>query len=276
MTATHVFPGRGASNKRRLARKTGDFACSLLWGAAPFLALIALWQLIVTMHVWPPAFLPSPSHVAHTAATLVRDGELLRASGITIVRVMVAGAIGLVLGMSLAVVMVLAGRLWRVLEDPLNYLQAMGEIGWLPVFVLWVGFNERPIIATTAYTVFFPVFFGTFNGFRSVPKNLIDSVYTLGGSRFRAIANVFLPAALPATITGLRTGMGFAWRTVVLAEFLVAQNGLGVLIFRARSLFRIDIIFVGMVMAGILWLATDKLLLRPLEARTVKRWGIQR
>lgn len=249
---------------------------AVLRNIAPFVVLLFVWQLAVVAGWWPRSFVPSPSVIPGAARELIEDGALLPQIGETSLRVLAGAAVGLVLGVVLAVALALLPRVWTALQDVINYLQAVGEIGWLPLFILWAGFNDRTIVLTIAYTVFFPIFFGTLSGFRAVPANLTFSVRTLGGSRWDVIREVLLPGALPSLITGLRTGMGFGWRTVILAEMLVAQSGLGVMLFNARSFFRVDYILVGMVVAGVLWLASDRLLLQPLERRTIERWGILR
>lgn len=259
----------------RLAARA-PWAWATIRNLAPFAVLLAVWQLAAAVGWLPRAFLPPPTALPGAAADLVENGSLLPQIGETLLRVLGGGAVGLSLGVTAAVVLAMLPRVWGALQDVINYLQAVGEIGWLPLFILWAGFNERTVVLTIGYTVFFPIFFGTLSGFRAVPPNLANSVRTLGASRWDVIREVLLPGALPAMITGLRAGMGFAWRTVILAEMLVAQSGLGVMLFNARTFFRVDYILVGMVVAGVLWLATDKLVLQPLEARTIQRWGILR
>ena len=243
---------------------------------APFAVLIAVWQVAVSLALWPPSFLPAPAAIPAAAVDLIVNGSLLPQGGETFTRVVMGAALGFVLGVAAAVALALMPRVWASLHDVINYLQAVGEIGWLPLLILWVGFNDRTIVITIAYTVFFPIFYGTLSGFRSVPPNLINSVRTLGATPWHVVREVLLPGSLPAMITGFRAGMGFGWRTVILAEMLVAQSGLGVMLFNARSFFRVDYIVVGMIVAGVLWLATDKLVLQPLEVRTIERWGILR
>ena len=248
----------------------------LMRNVGPFIPLLVIWQVAVSLEVWPRAFLPAPRAIPEAAMTLVTDGDLIPQVGQTLARVMAGALLGFVLGVVAAILLALLPRVWMALQDVLNYMQAIGEIGWLPLFILWYGFNNRTIVITIGYTVFFPVFFGTLSGFRTVPQNLAHSVRTLGGSRWHVLREVLLPGSLPAMITGLRSGMGFGWRTVILAEILVAQTGLGVMLFNARSFFRTDWIIVGMIVVGLIWLTTDRLLLQPLEVRTIRRWGIQR
>ncbi len=247
----------------------------LVQNLGPFIPLVAAWQILVLLEVWPRSFLPAPSTVVGAFAALVRRADLPWQVTLTIYRVSMAGMLGLGLGVTLGALVGTSSRLHNTLRGLIDYLQAVGEIGWLPLFIIWSGFNDRTIVLTVAYTVFFPVFFGTIAGILTVPRNLTNSVLTLGGRRWHLLWEVLLPGALPAIITGFRAGMGFGWRTVILAEMLIAQLGLGVMMFQARSFFRVDWVLVGMVIAGLLWVLTDRFILLPLEARTIQRWGIQ-
>lgn len=253
----------------------GPWLRALVRNVGPFLPLIAIWQVLVFLEVWPRNFLPPPSAVPRAFGFLVTEfglpAEVLR----TMYRVLMGGLLGLTAGVVLGAFISTSAWLHNTLGGLIDYLQAVGEIGWLPLFVIWSGFSDRTIILTVGYTVFFPVFFGTVAGVLAVPKSLSYSVQTLGGGRWDLLRQVLLPGALPAIITGFRVGMGFGWRTVILAEMLIAQIGLGVMMFKARSLFRVDWILVGMVIAGVLWILTDRFVLQPLEARTIRRWGIQ-
>lgn len=241
----------------------------------PFVALIAVWQLIGLANLFPESFFPTPLKVLSSGSQMLRDGSLLSATSVTIERLTKGAGLGLGLGILLAIGFAGLPRVWDYLRPTIVYFEAMGEIGWLPVFLLWVGYGEPAIVATVAYTVVFPVLFSSLRSFQTAPESFVGSVKTLGGTERHVLTNVLLPWAMPGMITGLRAGMGFAWRTVILAEFLVAREGLGVIIFSARSLSQVDKIVAGMIVIGILWLATDQLILKPIEARTVERWGTQ-
>lgn len=242
----------------------------------PFIPVVLLWQLAVMLQIWPRSFVPPPAQIPRECIYLIKSASLLPQVGMTIIRVFAGGLIGLVAGISIGTLIGIKGInrfVYNALRDIIDYFQAIGEVGWLPVFIIWSGFNDRTIILTVAYTVFFPVFFGTVSGFRRVPQNLINSVRTLGARPWHVVRDVLLPGSLPAIITGFRAGMGFGWRTVIIAEMLVAQSGLGVVVFNARTFLRVDWIIVGMIIAGLLWLSIDNLLLESLEARTIVKWG---
>jgi taurine transport system permease protein len=248
-----------------------------LWrGFGPFIPLLLIWQVGSMLSLWPEQFMPAPARVAATFVSMSTQNDLMPHVWTSLSRVAVAGFIGTAVALLMGILISSSRQVAAALEGLIYFLQAVGEVGWLPLLVLWSGFNNRTILISVGYTVFFPVFFGTLTGFLTIPKNLKDSIRTLGGNQWHILWEVMLPGALPSIITGFRTGVGFGWRTVILAEMLVGEQGLGVMMFRARELFRVDWILVGMVIAGLIWLITDELILRPLEARTIERWGLVR
>lgn len=243
---------------------------------APFVVVLLVWELIADIGLLPRTLLPAPHSLGGAAGDLMGSQGLLSSVLVTLRRVVIGGAVGLVGGVILGSTVALNRRLAYVLEPFISFFQAVGEIGWLPVLLLWLGFNDSTIVVAVAYTVLFPVFFGTVSGFETIPVNLANSVRTLGAGRLNVLREVMLPGALPAIFTGFRTGLGFGWRTVILAELLVGGHGLGVLLFEGRQAYRTDWIMVEMIVIGVIWLALDGLVLKPLENRTVERWGVLR
>lgn len=248
---------------------------ALVHNIGPFIPIIILWEFAVRLEIWPRTFVPSPTVVPQAFEQLITRADLVSQVGLTLYRVLVAAVIGLLLGVGMGIVISINKRIYYSLKDLIDFLQSVGEVGWLPLFVIWSGFNDRTIIFAVGYTVFFPVFYGVISGFERVPKNLVDSVRSLGGSRRHVLWDVWVPGALPYIITGFRTGVGFGWRTVIIAEMLIAQRGLGVVLFNARQFFRVDWVLVGMVVAGVIWLILDNLFLKRIESRTIERWGMQ-
>ncbi|MEV5009228.1 ABC transporter permease subunit [Streptomyces sp. NPDC055692] len=96
----------------------------------------------------------------------------------------------------------------------------------------------------------------------------------MGTGRLRMFWEVLLPGALPSIVTGLRIGLGYGWRGLVAAEIIASNAGLGYALFQAQKYFQTDVIIASMVIIGVLWLLMDRLLLAPLERRTIERWGM--
>ncbi|MBM3524860.1 MAG: ABC transporter permease subunit, partial [Alphaproteobacteria bacterium] len=119
----------------------------------------------------------------------------------------------------------------------------------------------------------FPVLYNTLTGVRTVPQVFVNATLALGASPWQVITQVILPAALPSIITGLRVGMGFAFRGLIFAEIVAAKTGIGYLIFEGASNHQTARTIVGMIVMGLLWLALDLAYLKPIERATVERWG---
>ena len=87
---------------------------------------------------------------------------------------------------------------------------------------------------------------------------------------------MLLPGALPNIVAGIRTGMGYAWRGLIAAEMIATNAGLGYMLFLARDFYRTEVILLGMIVIGTIWLLMDRLLLAPMERATIERWGMVR
>ena len=87
------------------------------------------------------------------------------------------------------------------------------------------------------------------------------------------LTEVLLPGALPNIVTGIRTGLGFAWRGLIAAEMIATNVGLGYMLFVARDFYRTEVIVLGMIVIGVLWLLIDRLLLAPARARDDRALG---
>jgi len=113
-------------------------------------------------------------------------------------------------------------------------------------------------------------------GVTGIAMPLRHAAASLGASRWQLLTEVLLPGALPNIVTGIRTGLGFAWRGLIAAEMIATNVGLGYMLFVARDFYRTEVIVLGMIVIGVLWLLIDRLLLAPLERATIERWGLVR
>jgi NitT/TauT family transport system permease protein/taurine transport system permease protein len=111
-------------------------------------------------------------------------------------------------------------------------------------------------------------------GVSRIPGEFWRAAAALGASRRQVFFEVLLPGALPSIVTGLRVGLGYAWRGLIAAEIIATNAGLGYLLFLARRFYQTEIMVLSMILIGLLWLTMDRLLLAPLERRTVERWGM--
>ena len=204
------------------------------------------------------------SHRAEFAARLGEHVVLVLASTV------IAAAIGIPLGILIGMSRRAHAALWPVLL----FFQAIGDIAWLPILLIWFGFGLATMTFVIVYTVLFPVVLNTVLGVESVPRDLARAAQSLGASRARVLWEVTLPGALPNIITGLRNGLGYGWRALIAVEMIVGTSGIGFLMFDARRSGSVVEILLGMIILGLLWYIVDAWILAPIERATGQRWGL--
>ena len=246
----------------------------LLRGATPFAALLLAWALVTRAGVVPALFLPPPGDVLRIAWEQALDGSLWINIAASLGRVLLGVVFSVPLAVALGVVVGLSRRLAPVVEPIVGFFNALSGIAWLPLAITWFGLGWASVTFIMFNTIFFLVFFNTLVGVRTVPRIFEHAVRTMGGSRRHVILQVLIPGALPSIVTGLRLSIGFGWRALIAAEMIATSTGLGFLIYNASNFHQSDTILVGIITIGVLWLATDRLLLQPLERRTIERWGL--
>jgi taurine transport system permease protein len=240
----------------------------------PFLPLVGIWWAVAEVGVFPRAFFPGPVEVVQSFWTLLYKGILTAYLYDSVVRLAVGAAAGVAIGIPLAILIGLSWRAHVVLWPILLFFQAIGDIAWLPILLIWFGFGLTTMTFVIVYTVLFPVVLNTVLGVRSVPIELQRAAASLGASRWRILTEVIVPGALPNIITGLRNGLGYGWRALIAAEIIVGTSGIGFMMFDARRAGSVVEIVVGMIILGVLWYIVDNWILAPIERATGERWGL--
>lgn len=243
-------------------------------GATPFALMLLAWALATRSGAVPAIFLPPPGDVARAAWEMMVDGSLWINIGASLGRVLVALVISAPLAVALGVLIGLRGTLSPVVEPIAGFFNSLSGIAWLPLAVTWFGLGWTSVTFILFNTIFFLVFYNTLVGVRTVPRILEQAVRTLGGSRRHVVFQVLIPGAMPNIVNGIRMSIGFGWRALIAAEMIATSSGLGFLIYNASNFHQTDTILVGIVTIGVLWLATDRLVLQPIERWTVERWGL--
>lgn len=218
---------------------------------------LLLWEFLARIGVLPPNGMPAPSVIASTIADLARSGELWQHIGITLLRI----ALGFTLGASAGILLAaLTGSfpLLRKLLDPfVQSLRNIPSMAWVPLFLLWLGIQESSKIGLIALGAFFPMYLNLLSGILNVDRKLVEVglIYRLSG--FQLIRRVVLPAAFPAFVVGLRSGLGLAWMFVVAAEIMGASKGLGFLMVDGQQTGRASIILASVMLFAVFGKATD-------------------
>ena len=271
---TASLPRARAANPRslQLLGRAGAF----LKLVVPFIFLIVIWQASALALGLSNYLYPRPALVLKTFGVLIAHGVLLSYTETSMWRWFVGVGVGTGLAVPMALALSFYRPLARMMFPLINFFTAIVELAWIPLFVLWFGYGFKVIVLSIGYVTFFPVLANTMSGIAQIPKVSVQATQSLGAKRRQVALHVLLPGSLPGSVTGIRTGAGYGFRSLIGAEMIAAQSGLGYMIFESRANQLTQRTVAGMITIGVLWLLVDRLYLRPIEKATVERWGMLR
>ncbi|MEE7448628.1 taurine ABC transporter permease [Methylobacterium radiotolerans] len=238
---------------KRPARRSG--ALVPIVSTATVLACIGLWAVATHIGWIKPLFLPPPEAIL-SALGQAWNGDLDGAPLSIHVRdslMRVLGAFGLatILGIPAGLAMG-TSRIARGILDPLiEFYRPLPPLAYLPLMIIWFGIGELSKVLLIVLACFAPVALATRSGVLSASTDQINAARALGASRAQVLRYVVLPAALPEILIGLRIGMGVGWTTLVAAEMVAAQAGLGQLVLNASNFLRTDVVVMGILLIGL-------------------------
>lgn len=232
------------------------------------IGIILLWQAGSSLGIIPARILASPLAILETAWALIASGELGRHLLISLGRVVIGTSAAITAGVILGLIAGLSRLGEDAVDATLQMLRTIPFLAVIPLFILWFGIDEAPKVGLVALGAFFPVYVNLFAGVRGVDLKLIEAGRVCELSRAGLIWNIVLPGALPSFFVGLRYAFGVAWLSLVAAEQINAQSGIGHLIMDAREFFRTDVIMVALMVYSLLGLVTDGIV-RVLERRAL-------
>ena len=216
------------------------------------LALLLLWELCARFHFIDTRFFPAPSSVFATLIEMLRSGDLLAHTAISLQRLAYGTIVGALPALILGIAMGL-NRPIRALFDPLiaaTYPVPKSAI--LPLALLIFGLGEGSKIFMVAIGVFFPMVINTTTGVLGISKIYLDVRRNYKASRWNTFWTIALPGALPVIVTGLKLGIGIGLVLIAVAEMVGARSGLGYLIWSAWSTFAVEEMYVGLFAIAII------------------------
>jgi NitT/TauT family transport system permease protein len=241
-----------------------------------FAALVGLWQAATMVGGWSPVLLPPPQGVAEYLWAALNDGSLIEASAVTLQRLLIGYAIGVIIGLPLGL---LSGTS-DVFQDTIGTLalglQTLPSVCWIPLALLWFGQTEGAMLFVVIMGTVGSVVIATSTGARSIPPIYARVARTMGSEGLDKWARVILPASLPFLISGMKQGWAFAWRSLMAAEIFVTiltGFGLGHLLHYGRELSAMDQVIGIMLIIIVIGLIADKSLFSPCERFMHRRWG---
>jgi taurine transport system permease protein len=218
--------------------------------------LLALWFAATNLGWVKPLFLPSPQAVFQQFYEYLtgqaNDKPLWQHFSASLLRVTVAFWLAFLVAVPLGIAMGMSRVARGIFDPPIEFYRPLPPLAYLPLIIIWFGIDETPKILLIFLSCFAPLALAARSGMRSAAQEQINAAYSMGASYFQVIRHVILPAALPDILVGMRIAIGFGWTTLVAAEMVAANVGLGQMVLNASNFLRTDIVIMGIIVIGMI------------------------
>ncbi len=250
----------------------------IAWFSVAGLAIFfGAWTLAAAIELAPRRFLPLPWEVVATLVKLIGtpfSGETLQGHLVSSVERYVRGfLLAAAVGVPLGLMMGWYRWLDNVITPLFDGLRFIAPIAWVPFAALWFGTGIGGPTMIIFAGAFPPCLINAYRGARHVEQRHIEAAQVLGASGPRMIYDVLLPSSVPAIVSGLRVGAGTGWQSLIGAELIAANSGVGLMMVRAQAALDTSTVMVGMLAVGVFGLAVD-VALRGFEQYIQRRRGL--
>jgi NitT/TauT family transport system permease protein len=219
-------------------------------GISTIVLLLLVWQFlpdVFPLKEGTKLFFAVPSQVAGTLWTMFASGSIWAPLSVSASAFAIGLGIAIVVGLPLGVVLGRSATLNAMFDPFITAFNATPRLVFLPLLMLWFGIGMWSKVAVVFLGALFPLLINTQEGVRNADKLLINVVRSFGASEWDIARLVVVPNSLPFIIVGLRLAIGRAVLGVVVSEFFGSQDGLGVVMVRAGSSFKVDVVFAGLI-----------------------------
>ena len=254
-----------------------------LWSIVTVLALLAAWAVATAVAYLDPLFWPAlhgrlfpwddPDRakpgVIDRFVGLVTDGyrnvSLWTHVWTSVRRVLLGVLFGALLGIPLGFAMGLNSAARGILDPIVEFVRPIPPLALIPLVILWLGIDEAAKTFLLFLAALFIMLIAARAGVGSVRISKVHAAYSLGASKAQVLRYVILPNALPELFTGLRTSMGVCWGTLVAAELVAADQGVGSMMMIAKNFLQTEVVVIGIILIGAIGFAIE-MLMRTLES----------
>lgn len=242
----------------------------LSWGTA--VSILLLWLIVSEFGLIDQNLVPTPQAVFAAFIEIMENGyknfTLLEHLGESMKRLVIAFVLSCVTAVPLGIASGYNSRIRAIFEPIIEFYRPLPPLAYYTLLVLWMGIENESKISLLYLACFAPAYISCVSAVIKIREDYINSAFTVGASRLQVIAHVIFPACLPDIFTGLRTSLGVAYTTLVSAEMVAANSGIGWMVLDASRYLRSDIIFLGIIVMGITGILLDRGIQR-IERRVV-------
>lgn len=234
--------------------------------------LIAVWFAVTNFGWVKPIFLPTPQAVFQQFYEYLtgqaNDKPLWQHFLASMLRVFSAFLLACVTAIPIGIAMGMSRTVRGIFDPPLEFYRPLPPLAYLPLIIIWFGIDEVPKVLLIFLSCFAPLALAARSGMRSASQEQINAAYSMGATYLQVIRHVILPSAMPDILIGMRIAIGFGWTTLVAAEMVAANVGLGQMVLNASNFLRTDIVIMGIIVIGVVAYLFD-LLMRWVERQVV-------
>ncbi len=250
----------------------------LALSALSVFSVLLLWFLITALHLVPALFLPSPQAVWQKFLEVSQQGfmkaTLWQHLAASISRVLFALLAAIAIGVPVGLWMGLNKYARAVLDPLVELLRPIPPLAYLPLLVIWFGIGETTKILLIFFSILAPVIISSTHGVISHQLNRKRAALSLGATQAQVFWKVILPTALPHILTGIRIGLGVGWSTLVAAELVAADRGIGFMVQSAAQFLITDTVILGIIVIAVVAVSFE-LFLRWLQQQLSPWYGQQ-
>lgn len=208
-------------------------------------SFLATWEILTRMRIINPFIFSSPSRVIETTISLIRANNFFIHIYTTMIEVIIAFALGIVLGFCIAILLYLFKFLARVIDPFLTLLNSVPKIAIGPLLIIWVGANTTSIIVMALLINLIISIVTIYNGFMSTDETRIKLLQTFGATKLQILGHVVIPGSYPTIISSLKLNVSMTLVGVIMGEFLVSKQGIGYLIIYGTQVFNLNLVMTG-------------------------------
>ncbi len=219
---------------------------------------VLVWALVTSSGV---VGLPTPLAVANQAVIQAENGLLWSDALASLARVFTGFALGIAVAIPIGFLMGWYKIARAIIEPYVQFFRTIPPLAIIPLAIVTLGIEETPKIFVIFLASFLSSVVATYQGVIGVDKTLINAARVLGANDFTIFRRVIVPASLPYIMVGVRIGLGSSWATVVAAELIAAQSGLGFRMQQAQLYYDLPTIFVSLISIGVLGLIMDRIVM---------------
>ena len=217
------------------------------------LLLLLLWEGVTATNIVPARKLPSPHSVALAFWAVAKSGELFKDVFVSTLRAATGFAIGGALGFAFGLSAGISRPAEKLFDGTLQMLRMVPHLALIPLVIVWFGIGESAKVFLVACGVFFP--------------HLLQHLSRYTRHRFRPAGNgahpgparslpcfreVIFPGALPSILVGVRYALGIMWLTLIVAETIAGNSGIGFMTMNAREFMQTDVALLGILLYAVL------------------------